>query len=98
MLHNISGDLIQVRNEVAASMQETMPAKEFAAELVMAVVGLHQIEARIRTTRNLEERRKLIDEFNSRRKTIEKAIGLLRKSSNGGCKNEGERLRQAAMS
>lgn len=95
MLHNISADLIEVRNEVAVSMQETMPAKEFGAELVMAVVGLHQIEARIRRTQNLEERRRLISEFNSRRKTIEKAIGLLRKSRRGGSEHSGEKLRRA---
>ena len=95
MLHNIQADLIAVRNEVAASIREAMPAKEFAAELVMALIGLHQIEARIRTTRNREERRGLIDEFNKKRKAIEKAIGLLRKSSNGECKNGGERLQRA---
>ena len=95
MLHNISADLIEVRNEVAASMQETMPAKEFGAGLVMAVVGLHLIEARIRETQNLEERRRLISEFNSRRKAIEKAIGLLRKSSKGGSEDSGEKLRRA---
>jgi hypothetical protein len=95
MLHNINRDLIELRNEVVTSMQETMPAKQFGADLVMATVGVHQIEARIRKTQNLEERRQLINEFYRRRKTIEKGIRLLRKDSKPGVEDSKEKLRRA---
>jgi hypothetical protein len=57
---------------------QAAPAKETRATLIMAMVGLHMIEAKIRKTQNLKERRKFIDEFNSKRRTIEKYVQILR--------------------
>ena len=83
MLQNLKRDLKKIREELMACRRNTMPAKEFGATLLMAVVGLHVTEARIRKTQNLDERRRLINEFNTRRRTVEKAIRLLRGSSQG---------------
>jgi len=78
---NLKGELIELRDELIAAMAETVPRKDFSAALVMAMVWLHVIEARIRKSRNLEERRHLIDEFNSRKETIGKGIGRLREEA-----------------
>ena len=95
MLLNLKRDLKETRQDLMASMGQTPPAKEFGATLMMAMVGLHVTEVRIRKTRSLEERRRLIDEFNSRRKTIEKGIRLLRQSDKGGFEESKERPKRA---
>jgi hypothetical protein len=83
MLQNLQRDLREIRQELMVVLGETMPTKEFRATMIVAMVGLHLIEARIRKTSNLEERRRLIDEFNSGKKTIWKGIESLKRSSRG---------------
>lgn len=77
---NIRKELQILREEVMLCLKKELPAKEFGATIMMAMVGLHMVEAEIRKTRNLEERRRLIREFNSRKDTIEKRLCALGKS------------------
>jgi len=93
--YNLKKALENLRQEFSACMRETHPSKELRAKLLMAMVGLHLIEARIRKTRILEERRCLINEFNQGRKAIEKGIYLLRKSGRRGSEESEERRRRA---
>lgn len=95
MLQNPQKELIKIRQEVMGCLSETLPTKEFSAAIMMATVRLHVIEAGIRKTRNLEERRRLIHEFNNKRKAIERGIRLLRKSSGRNVKDSEERIRRA---
>jgi len=92
---NLKQELMRVRQNFMASMGQTTPAKEFGATLMMAVVGLHVTEARIRKTPNFEERRQLINEFNRQMNAIEKGIQALRKSSRESSKDPGERRKRA---
>jgi len=73
-LLNIKKELEDFREEVMLCFRKELPAKEFGATIMMAMVRLHMVEAEIRKTRNLEERRRLISEFNSRKDTIEKRL------------------------
>ena len=77
---NIRKELQNLREEVMLCFRKELPAKEFGATIMMAMVGLHMTEAEIRKTRNLEERRRLIREFNSRKDTIEKRLCAPRNS------------------
>ena len=95
MLLKLKQELMRVRRDLMTSMGQTTPAKEFGATLLMAMVGLHVTEARIRKTQNLEARRRLINEFNRQRNAIEKGIRLLRKSSRESSKDPGERRKRA---
>ena len=95
MLQNLKRDLKETRQDLMAALGQTTPAKEFGATLLMAVVGLHVTEARIRKTQNLEERRQLINEFNRQRNTIKHGIRALRKSKRGSSKEPGERRKKA---
>ena len=95
MLLNLKQELMGVRQALMAALGQTTPAKEFGATLMMAVVGLHVTEARIRKTQNFEERRRLINEFNRQRNAIEKGIQALRKSSRESSKDPGERHKRA---
>ena len=95
MLLNLKREIHKTRNALMASLRQTTPAKEFGATLMMAMVGLHVTEARIRKTQNLEERRRLINEFNRQRTAIEKGIQALRKSSMESSKGPGERRKRA---
>ena len=95
MLLNLKKELMGVRKAFMASMGQTTPAKEFGATLLMAMVGLHVTEARIRKTQNFEERRRLINEFNRQRNAIEKGIQVLRKSRWENFRDPGERRKRA---
>jgi hypothetical protein len=92
---NLKQELMRVRQDLMAAMGQTTTAKEFGATLLMAMVGLHVTEARIRKTQNFEERRRLINEFNRQRNAIEKGIQALRKSSRESSKDPGERRKRA---
>jgi hypothetical protein len=95
MLLNLKKELMGVRQAFMAAVGQTTPAKEFGATLLMAMVGLHVTEGRIRKTQNFEERRRLINEFNRQRNAIEKGIQALRKSSRESSKDPGERRKRA---
>ena len=95
MPRDLKEELRKTRKELTACMAETMPSKEFSATIIMAMVGLHVIEARIRKTHNLEERRKLIDEFNRGKTIIEKGIKALGKTRKENTNPSEERYRDA---
>ena len=63
MLQNLKREIQKTTDALMSAMGQTTPAKEFGATLMMAVVGLHVTEARIRKTLNFDERRRLINEF-----------------------------------
>ena len=92
---NLKQELMRVRQDLMAALGLTTPAKEFGATLLMAMVGLHVTEARIRKTQNFEERREKINEFNRQRNAIEKGIQALRKSSRESSKDPWERRKRA---
>ena len=92
---NLKKELMGVRQNLIVALGQITPAKEFGATLMMAVVGLHVTEARLRKTQNFEERRRLINEFNRQRNAIEKGIQVLRKSRWESSKNPRERRKRA---
>lgn len=95
MLQNLKREIQKTRDALMAARGQTTPAKEFGATLMMAVVGLHVTEARIRKIQNFEERRRLINEFNRQRNAIEKGIQALRKSRWESSEGPGERRKRA---
>lgn len=95
MILNLKREIQKARQALMAALGQTTPAKEFGATLLMAVVGLHVTEARIRKTQNFKERRRLINEFNRQMNAIEKGIQALRKSSRESSKDPGERRKRA---
>ena len=68
----------QVRQDLAVCLKQTMPARQFRATMILALVGLHMTAARIKKTDNLKERRQLRNEFNRRKDAIEKGVKLLK--------------------
>jgi uncharacterized protein YcbK (DUF882 family) len=94
MLLNLKADLERVSRDLTVAMGKTLPTKEFGADIVMAMVGLHVIESRIRKTQNLEERRRLTNEFKRKKRIIEKGIASLRRSSRGFSGNNENRVRR----
>ena len=95
MLLNLKKELMGVRQAFKSALGQTTPAKEFGATLLMAMAGLHVTEARIRETRNFEERREKIHEFNRQRNAIEKGIQALRKSRWESFESPRERRKRA---
>jgi len=87
--------LSNIRQELMATLRETIPAVVFREALILAAVRLHVIEARIRKTQNLPERRLLLDEFNQRRNTLAKGIQALRESCKRGSNDSKKELRRA---
>jgi hypothetical protein len=94
MLLNLKADLERVSRDLTDAMGNTKPSKNFSADIVLAMVGLHVIESRIRKTHKLEERRNLINEFKRKKRIIEKGIASLRRSSRGFSGNNENRVRR----
>ena len=86
---------MDLRQELMTCMEKTMPCKDFRATIIMAMVGLHVIETQIRKTPNLEERRRLINEFNKGKGTIEKGIRALKKNAGRRTRESDEQSRRA---
>ena len=78
MSRDFQREVMEAREEVMAAMRAACPSKEFGAALILATVWLHVIEARIRKTNSLEERRCLTNEFNTRRDAIRNGIRALK--------------------
>ena len=78
MLRNFNNEVEETRRCLSAAMQATLPSKQFSATIVLALVQLSLTKERIRRTVNLNERRKLINEFDRTRNAIKKGIKLLR--------------------
>ena len=95
MLQNLKKEIQKTTDAFMFTLEQTTPAKEFGATLMMAVVSLHVTEARIRKTQNFEESRRLINEFNRQRNAIEKGIQALRKNSRERSKDPGEKRKRA---
>ena len=94
MSPDLHEELVRLREDLSACMQETLPAREFGAALMLGTVRLGMIEASIRKTHNLEERRRLINEFGDKRDILEKSIALLRKSARRGDVHTEQKLRR----
>ena len=88
-------ELKNLRKEVMLCFKETPPSKNFGPMVMMAIVGLQMIEAGIHNTLDIEERRRLINEFRRGRKGIERGIKALRQSCSGCSKDHGEKFRRA---
>ena len=92
---DIHKELKNLREEVMFCFSKTRPAKEFGATMILAIVRLHMIEARIRRTRNLNERRRLIHEFTRGRSAVEKKLRLPRQDDRKGSVHTGQEYRNA---
>ena len=92
---NIHKELKNLREEVMTCFSKTRPAKEFGATMILAILKLHMIEAEIRRTRNLNERRRLIHEFTRRRSAVEKKLRLPRWVDRNESVHTGQEYRQA---
>jgi hypothetical protein len=95
MSQNLKRELKELRHHLMACLCTTIPTKEFRAAITMAMIGLHITEAQIRKTQNLEERRRLINEFNKRKNAIQKGLRALMRSNKGDSENSNERPRRA---
>ena len=88
-------ELITLREEVMSCFRQTMPAKEFGATMMLAIVKLHMIEAGIHRTLDLNERRRLIHEFTKGRSAVEKGLRLLRQGGRRAPVHTGQEYRNA---
>lgn len=90
MNRNFRKELENTRNRLSAAMLAANPAKDFGADLILAMVGLHLLAKKINRTFDLEERRCLTHEFNQGRLAMEKCI---RKLQRNAPKKSGEKRR-----
>ena len=92
---DIQKELKNLRKEVMNCFRKIIPSKEFRAVVMMAIVKLHMIEAGIHKTLDIEERRRLTNEFRRGRKGIERKIRTFKQHNSRGSKDQGEGLRRA---
>ena len=84
MFQNVQTELSRVRSEVGAAIRKGNPTLEIRMTMIMATAWLGVLAERFIRTNNFRERRRLFDEFNKKRITIERAIrGYTRGSAKG---------------
>ena len=84
MLGDLQVELVRIRHEVVAVMEEASPALTMRTQMIVATVWLGVIELRIRATPDPEKRRELTNDFWRRRNTIEKIIAGYRRNLKEG--------------
>ena len=77
---NINNELIDLRQEVMACFQNILPDKQFQAQMILALIGLHLVVKQIQSSRDLEVRRKLLRNFERYKKAIAKNLDLLKQN------------------
>ena len=77
MPRDFGKEVEEARVNLCEAMQATLPSKQFNATIMLALVNLSLTKERIHKTTNLQERRKLINEFDKCRNAIRKGIRLL---------------------
>ena len=80
MFRNFGKEVEEARVELCTAMQATLLSRQFSATLMLLLVNLSLTKERMRTA-NLNERRKLINEFDRNRNAIQKGTRLLRNGS-----------------
>jgi hypothetical protein len=74
-------ELVRIRHEVVAVMEESNPALKRRTEMILATVWLGVLEQRLRAAKDYQQRRDLTHEFWKGRNTLEKAIRAYRKNT-----------------
>lgn len=80
---NIHNELEILREEYTRVFSATEPTREFGATMFLAMLRLHMVESRLGKSNNLQERRRLINEFKSGKSAIEKGIQAFKRRSLG---------------
>ena len=84
MLGDLQVELVRIRHEVVALMEEASPALKRRAEMILATVWLGVTESKIRSTPDPEERRRLVNEFWKGRNTVKRATKGYRRNHKEG--------------
>ena len=79
MAANFSRQVVWLRQELVRTIKETNPTKTLIPVLLLSMLDLHMTEQELRKTNDVNERRKLTHDFNTRKHSIEGAIRALRK-------------------
>ncbi len=79
MAVNFLRQVVWLRQELVRTIKETNPTKTLIPVLLLTMLDLHMTEQELRKTNDVNERRKLTHDFNTRKHSIEGAIRALRK-------------------
>jgi hypothetical protein len=74
---SFSPELMKFCRQVSVAMWKRNPTIENRSAMIITTTWLGVIETRIRETRNPEERRKLIHEYNQAKQSVERTIEKL---------------------
>jgi len=85
---NVKKEVQNLRKEVMQSFRTYLPSKEFSARMILALVWMHMLVKRIETSRDLSERRKLLQEFARSKRVIVRKTRDLRQTGHRRAKAE----------
>ncbi|MHC4797965.1 MAG: hypothetical protein ACYTF1_15100, partial [Planctomycetota bacterium] len=60
---NVQNEVAKLREEVMHSFRTYLPSKEFSTRMVLALIRMHMLVERMETSRDLSQRRKLLQDF-----------------------------------
>ena len=85
---NIKKEVQKLEEEVMQSFRTYLPSKEFSTRIGLALVWMHLLVKRIEASCDLNERRKLLQDFARSKRLIEHWTLALRQSGNRRTKAE----------
>ena len=74
---DLKAEMRAMEADVCLCFQNTLPSKQFQAELMLAVISLELTLKRLSRSRDLEERRRMTNEFRRGIKTVRQGLELL---------------------
>ena len=92
---DLQKQLDRIREEVMSCFRECLPTIEFRTTLALATVWLGLVVAKADKTKDIEERRRLTDEFVTRSTTIRRGVRMLREQSRQDRKRSEDRVKRA---
>ena len=77
MSRDLNQEICEIRQRVSAAMAENMASKQFGATIMLALIGLHLKAREFTRSRDLDERRRLLQDIDRSKMAINKGIELL---------------------
>jgi hypothetical protein len=77
MSRDLVNEIKELREELQVALQKGKPCVEYSANMTLAMLKLHVLVEQVNNSQDKNERRRLIREYQEKKKTVEKGIQFL---------------------
>jgi hypothetical protein len=81
MSRDLDNEIQNLTRDLQVGFEKANPSQQFRATIILAVISLHALVEMARNSKDQNERRRLINEFQRKKGTLEKWTQLLRQEN-----------------